>query len=107
MDVPEIIERYLQLGTGPEHAATAACFTPDAIVSDDGRTHRGRAEIQAWREDLAGQFTYTVRTLGADGDGADGYRVRTLVEGDFPGGRVELTYGFRLRDGLISALVIA
>jgi hypothetical protein len=106
METPEIIERYLQLGTGPEHAATAACFTPDATVSDEGRTYRGRAEIQAWREDLAGRFTYTVKVLAADGDGAGGYRVRTLVEGDFPGGRVELTYGFRLRDGLIGELAI-
>ena len=64
MDTPEIIDRYLQLGTGPNHAATAACFTPDATVSDDGRTYHGRPEIRAWREALAGQFTYTVKVLG-------------------------------------------
>ena len=106
MDTPEIIDRYLQLGTGKDHAATAACFTPDATVSDDGRTYHGRAEIQAWREALAGQFTYTVKVLGTEGNESGGYRVRSLVEGDFPGGRVELTYAFHLRDGLISELTI-
>ena len=99
MDTPEIIERYLRLGT-------ADCFASDATVSDDGRTYHGRAEIQAWREELAGRFTYSVTVLGADDDGDGGYRVRTLVEGDFPGGRVELTNGFRLRDGLIGELMI-
>jgi hypothetical protein len=105
MGTPAVIEKYLQLSTGPEFAATAACFTPDATVSDEGRTHRGRAEIQAWREELAGQFTYTVKVLDTEGSD-DRYQVHTLVEGDFPGGRVELTYRFRLRDGLISELAI-
>jgi hypothetical protein len=36
----------------------------------------------------------------------DSYRVTALVEGDFPGGRVELGYTFRLHDGLISSLSI-
>ena len=106
MDTPEIIDRYLRLGTGPDHAATAACFTPDATVSDDGRTYHGRSEIQAWREELAGTFTYTVKVLATEQDAGGGYRVHTLVECDFPGGRVELTYAFRLRDDLISELTI-
>jgi ketosteroid isomerase-like protein len=104
--VPEIIDRYLQTATGTDFAAMAACFTEDAAVTDEGKTHHGRQEIRAWREQLAATFEYTVTVLGAD-PGDDGrYRVTALIEGNFPGGRVELTYAFRLREGLISELVI-
>jgi ketosteroid isomerase-like protein len=102
----EVIDRYLQTATGNDFAAMAACFTEDAEVTDEGRTHRGRPEIQAWREQLAATFEYTVKILSTD-TGDDGrHHVKALVEGNFPGGRVELTYRFRLRDDLISELVI-
>jgi hypothetical protein len=101
--MPEIIDRYLQLAAGDDYAGMAACFTPDATVSDDGHTYHGRDEIRAWREKLAAAFDYSVRVLRTEGQ----YRVTTLVEGDFPGSPVELTYEFRLSDGLISELVIA
>ena len=106
MATPEIIERYPQLATGREYAQMAACFTPDGVVTDEGKTYRGRAEIQAWREQLAATFEYTVKVLTAQ-PGDDGrYRVTALIEGNFPGGRVELTYTFRLEDELIAELSI-
>jgi ketosteroid isomerase-like protein len=106
MATPEIIERYLQLATGSEYAAMAACFTPAAVVTDEGKTYRGRAEIQAWREQLAATFEYTVKVLNAEPAGDGLYRVTALIEGNFPGGRVELTYTFRLENDLIAELSI-
>jgi hypothetical protein len=100
--MPEIIDRYLRLATGADYAAMAACFTTDATVTDEGQTYHGRDEIRAWREKLAAAFDYTVRVLRVEGE----YRVTALVEGTFPGSPVELTYNFRLRDGLISELAI-
>jgi ketosteroid isomerase-like protein len=100
--MPEIIDRYLQLATSDDYAGMAACFTDDAVVTDEGHTYHGRDEIRAWREKLAAAFDYTVRVLRTEGE----YRVTAQVAGDFPGSPVELTYDFRLRDGLIAELVI-
>lgn len=101
-----VIDRYLRLATGSDPAALAACFTEEATVTDDGRTYRGRPEIQAWREELSVAFAYTATVLRAEpGDGGR-QRLSVLLEGDFPGGRVELTYTFRLRGDLIDELVI-
>jgi ketosteroid isomerase-like protein len=100
--MPEIIDRYLRLATSDDYAGMAACFTEDAVVTDDGQTYRGRDEIQAWREKLAAAFDYTVTVLRIEGQ----YRVTAVVAGDFPGSPVELAYDFRLREGLISELVI-
>ena len=104
---PEIIDRYLRLATGPDTAALAECFTPDAVVTDDGRTHHGREEIRAWRESVASAFEYTARVLRTEA-GTDGrHLVTAVIEGSFPGSPVQLRYAFTLRDDRISELVIA
>jgi MFS family permease len=36
-----------------------ACYTADAAVTDEGRTHRGAAEIHAWLATSAAEYTYT------------------------------------------------
>jgi hypothetical protein len=104
---PEIIDRYLRLATGSDTAALAECFTPDAVVTDDGRTYHGRDEIRAWRDSVASAFEYTARVLQTEA-GADGRHVVTaLVEGSFPGSPLQLRYAFTLRDNRISELIIA
>ncbi len=71
--------------------ALPAPFVPP--VTSAVRTHRGRAEIDAWIDDTIDLSTTTVTLLGArtvdDMVGAS-YR----LEGDFPGGVVELEYQF-------------
>ena len=48
--LPAPVKAYFAAATP---AAIADCFTPDATVTDERRTHRGRAEILAWREGVA------------------------------------------------------
>ena len=90
--------------TGPEDLSV---FTPDATVIDDGHTHTGHAAIQAWLDTTAAEFTYTATPLSAVEHDPTHVTVVQRVEGDFPGGRVDLRYDFTLRDGLIEHLVIA
>lgn len=103
----DIIEQYLAAAAEDDTATLVACFMEDGQVTDEGKTYRGRDEIRAWRERLAGAYEYTVEVLGTEQTGDGRYRVRTNVEGNFPGGQVELAYDFRLRGDLISELVIA
>jgi ketosteroid isomerase-like protein len=106
-NVPDVITRYFTAAEAGDDDALVACFTDDAEVSDEDRTWRGRADIRQWREDVATAYEYTLQVLGADPDGDDRYIVRTHLEGNFPGGKVDLAYRFTLRGGLISALEIA
>jgi uncharacterized protein (TIGR02246 family) len=105
--VPAIIDTYVQAAAAADHDAVAACFTADAVVTDDGRTMVGRDEITRWRRELAAAFEYTVEVLGAQAVGDDAFLVTTKVAGTFPGSPVQLRYQFTLRDGLISGLDIA
>jgi hypothetical protein len=70
----------------------------------------GHAEIREWRARVATAFEYTVEVLRVVGlgetDGVERHDVYTHLEGNFPGGTVDLTNRFGLRDGRITLLEI-
>jgi ketosteroid isomerase-like protein len=103
---PDVITRYLGAADTKDATALADCFAADGTVVDEGVTYTGRAEIRAWREQLAGQFTYTSVVTGSTPVSAEEHRVTAHIEGDFPGGQADLTYTFVVREGLIAALHI-
>ena len=84
-----------------------ALFAEDAVASDEGHTHRGRDEIRQWIADTINVFSTTLTFLGGrEVDGMVGASYR--LEGDFPGGVVDLEYQFRLdEDGRIEKLDFA
>ena len=110
ISLPPIITRYFTAAAGGDLDAFVDCFGEDAEVTDEDRTWHGRAEIRRWRETVATAYEYTLDILGAEPggeeDGVERYDVRTHLEGNFPGGTVDLRYRFGLRDGRIADLRI-
>ncbi|WP_029432257.1 nuclear transport factor 2 family protein [Blastococcus sp. URHD0036] len=105
--LPAVIRGYLAAHEAHDTDAALAAFTPTAVVVDDGSTHRGTEEVRRFLWTAGAQFTYTT-TLVSAGRCDDGQWVVTnRLEGDFPGGVVDLRYRFRLDAGLIAELVIA
>jgi ketosteroid isomerase-like protein len=49
MNLPDFIAAFVKAHNAPETTAYVACFTPDAIVFDEGKNHLGREEIKAWK----------------------------------------------------------
>ncbi|MFY0635299.1 MAG: nuclear transport factor 2 family protein [Vannielia sp.] len=84
----------------------AAHFTPEGVVIDEGATHRGAAEIGAWKQAAQAKYNYRSEVTGVEADGS-GYLVTCHVTGDFPGGEVDLRYRFTLAGGQIARLEIA
>jgi ketosteroid isomerase-like protein len=105
--IPDIVSTYFRAADAVDLDALAACFTHDATVTDEGMTIRGHAAIRRWREEIAAKWRYTVTVLGSEPRDGDHHAVRALLEGNFPGGRVELTFDFGLHDGHIASLAIA
>ncbi|MFD3454317.1 nuclear transport factor 2 family protein [Streptomyces sp. NPDC058691] len=106
-DLPGTVTRYLQAHLVRDTATAISAFTPDATVTDDGRTYEGRAAIERWLDRAASEYTYTTEQIAAERADAEHYIVTNHLEGDFPGGVVDLRYRFALRDGLIERLDIA
>jgi hypothetical protein len=110
IELPTVIAEYLAASDRGDIDAVVACFTEDAVVFDEDEERRGHARIRQWRANVASIYQYTVEVLGAAAlgtvDGFERHDVYTHLEGNFPGGKVDLTDRFGLRDGRIGSLQI-
>jgi hypothetical protein len=104
--LPDTISRYYEAAAANDVDAVVECFTATAHVHDEDRDHHGRTGIRAWRESVATRFTYTTEITDVEQLGTSVYLVHTHLEGDFPGGVVDLEQRFTVSEGLISELVI-
>jgi ketosteroid isomerase-like protein len=104
---PEVIGRYQAAADRRDADTAVTAFTADARVADDGHEYRGTDEIRGWITGAASQFTFTRTFLGAESVAPDTWIVTHRIEGDFPGGVVDLRYRFTLAGDRIAELVIA
>lgn len=103
-NLPEPITAYFAADArNPD--AVARCFTAQATVRDEGRTHAGLDAIKAWKAAASARYTYTATPIALQRH--DGAQVVTAhVAGNFPGSPVDLQYHFHLERGLIASLAI-
>lgn len=103
--LPTVIAAYFDAANRHESAAVAACFTPDAVVTDERQQHRGRAAIAEWERATSSKYQVSLapRELGRD---AGGYRVVASASGNFPGSPLDLHFQFSLAGDAIRTLEI-
>jgi len=106
-DLPEVITTYLKAHNARDVDLAIDAYVPDASVTDEGRTYRGRAAIREWLLRSASEYTYTIEMTGASKCDDSHFEVTHHLEGNFPGGKVDLCFRFTIRDGKIAALAIA
>jgi ketosteroid isomerase-like protein len=105
--LPATIRDYLAAHTARDAETAIRAFTPTAVVVDDGTTYRGTEEIRRFLTRAGAEFTYTTTLAGAQRvDDATWIAVNHL-EGDFPGGVVDLRYRFTMAGDLVAELAIA
>lgn len=103
MNLPEVISNLVQAQHQYDSFAYAACFSENAVVFDEGKTHKGRTEIQSWIDQANKEYQATVAPLSFN------EMERTMlaeVSGNFPGSPIVLKYHFELADGQITSLKI-
>jgi len=105
--LPEVIARYQDAHDLRDTDAALATFTPAATVRDDGHEYRGTAAIRDWLSEASVTFTYTRTLVSVANVDANTWVVTNRLEGDFPGGLVDLHYRYLLEDQLIHELDIA
>ena len=105
--LPAPILGYLAAHVARDADAALRGFAPNAVIVDDGTTYRGTDEIRRFLSKAGVEFSYTTDLVGAQRiDGAH-WVVTNRLEGDFPGGVVDLRYRFAMDGDLIAELVIA
>jgi len=105
--VPQSITAYQAAHDRRDVATALALFDGAARVVDDGRTYEGISGVEAFLRNAASEYTYTRSLVTAEEVEPDRWRITNHLEGDFPGGQVDLSYEFQLEGGLIASLTIA
>ncbi|MFD3443328.1 nuclear transport factor 2 family protein [Microbacteriaceae bacterium 4G12] len=105
--LPPVVRRYLDAqkdSAGRETIADA--FATGARVVDENTEYSGADAIRRWLTKAASEYSYTTTFTGQAGTGTDHWVVLARLEGDFPGGVVDLHFRFRVEDDLITELII-
>src|SRR5436309_13371809 len=93
-ELPRTIASYLTAHRTRDADTAITCFSTDATVTDDGKTYEGAADIRRWLDRSAGEYTYTIELVGAEKIDDEHYTAINHLEGDFPGGFVDLHFRF-------------
>ena len=105
VQLPDPIERYMQIANSGTAEAASECFAPDAIVRDEGQTYEGVAAIKNWMAATKKKYGHTITPLElAERDGQSILKAR--LAGSFPGSPITVNFNFVLAGDKIRALAI-
>lgn len=105
MNLPAPIQTYFTAAAPRDGADFAAAFAPDAVVQDEGATHRGPEAIRLWWQAAKAKYRHSAKPLDLAEVGGKTV-VRARVSGDFTGSPAVLTFTFGLAGNRISDLEI-
>jgi hypothetical protein len=88
LSLPKPIAAYFTADKG-DGEAVSQCFTENAVVKDEGHTHKGRAAIKAWKTEASAKYKYTCEPLACEEKEGKTVVTSHLV-GNFPA--VRLTF---------------
>jgi len=103
MQLPNIISELVKTQKEFNSAAYADCFAEDAQVSDEGKTHSGKAEIEKWIDKSNKENKATMEPVDYD-EKQD--ILSAKIAGSFPGSPLILKFHFKIADGKIQALKV-
>ena len=107
LNLPKPIAAYFSADKADkgDGEAISQCFTENAVVKDEGHTHKGRAAIKQWKTAASAQYQYTCEPLACEEK--DGRTIVTChLVGNFPGSPVDLRFLFKLDGDKIASLEV-
>jgi hypothetical protein len=104
LNLPKPIATYFAADKN-DSETLSQCFTENAVVKDEGHTHKGRAAIKQWKSETSKKYEYTSEPFVCEQK--DGKTVVTSrLTGNFPGSPVDLRFFFTLEGDKIASLEI-
>jgi ketosteroid isomerase-like protein len=99
------IAAYFDASNARDAKAAVACFTPDAVVVDEGHERKGVAAILEWKKWAEKKYQPVYEVLDSE-ESAGKTVVQSRVSGTFPGSPVVLKFEFTLDGGKIARLQV-
>lgn len=101
-----LLTRFVAAMNAHDSGAVAACFTPDAVVEDEGHTYRGTEAIQGWIKGAFEKYRLQMEVMDLANED-DGMLLSGQVSGTFPGSPALLKYRIVMAGDLMGALSIS
>ena len=105
MNLPKVIEGLVAAQNNFDSVAYAECFSETAVVFDEGKTHKGRKEIEEWIDEANKKYRAVMKPVAFEEKEKESL-LKAKVSGDFPGSPIVMTYHLKIDDKLIQSLKI-
>jgi hypothetical protein len=105
MNLPPVIQRYIDASNAHDVRAIVDCFADDAVVCDENATRNGKIDIERWATETIEKYKFHFKPLSADERGAETI-LSVEVSGSFPGSPITLDYHFTIANDQIQSLII-
>jgi ketosteroid isomerase-like protein len=105
VNLPRIIQEYLDASNAHDVKSILSCFSDDALVHDEGKDFRGKNMIEGWIVKTIEKYKFHFKQLSVKSDDAT-VVVSVEVSGTFPGSPVSPDYRFTIESDKIRSLAI-
>ena len=105
IELPHIIQRYVDSSNRHDVPSILSCFSGDAVVHDEGATLHGKKAIGGWITKTIEKYKFQFNPLSIKQDAAE-IVVAVEVSGTFEGSPVTLDYHFGIEKNKIVSLAI-
>jgi SnoaL-like protein len=105
MNLPPLIQRYIDASNTHDVKSILACFNDDAVVRDENETHRGKIDIERWITTTIQKYNFQFKPLSSQ-EWENDTLVSVEVSGTFPGSPISLDYHFAIAHDKIADLTI-
>jgi hypothetical protein len=105
INLPPIIQKYIDASNAHDVKSILACFADDAIVRDENETRSGQTEIERWLTTTIEKYKFQFKPLSSEERNNETV-VSVEISGTFPGSPISLDYHFTRAGDKIASLTI-
>lgn len=105
MNLPKVITDLINAQNSFDSIAYANCFSENAEVFDEGKTHNGRLNIQNWIEESNQKYRSVMKPLEYTENGTSSI-LSAECSGTFDGSPIILKFHFDIAAGKIQNLKV-
>ena len=105
MNLPKVLSDLVKTQNNFDSVAYSNCFSETAVVYDEGKTHKGRKEIERWIADANERYQATMQPVSYEEKGTESI-LKAETSGKFDGSPIILSYHLEIVNDLIQTLKI-
>jgi hypothetical protein len=105
MKLPNVVQALIKAQNNFDSVAYANLFSETSEVHDEGKTHKGRKEVEQWIAEANAKYKSIMEPVEYTQQGNHGV-LTANVSGTFPGSPLMLKFHLEIHEGFIQSLKV-